>query len=194
MRVILREDMPNLGEAGEVVDVKRGYARNYLIPRKLAMEATEGNLKTFEHIARARENRAEKLKGDAEGVAESLAGVTIHIEVEVGEEDQLYGSVTSQMIADELEEKGFEVERRNILLPTPIKELGEHEVAIHLHRDVEPVIKVSVVKRTEEEEGAQVVDPSVVGELEPEEVTGAAEETEEEAGSEAGETGEGETP
>ncbi|MFO7768440.1 MAG: 50S ribosomal protein L9 [bacterium] len=187
MRVILREDMPNLGEAGEVVDVKRGYARNYLIPRKLAMEATEGNLKTFEHIAGAREKRAEKLKGDAESMAEKLAGQELHLEVEVGEEDQLYGSVTSQMIVDELHEKGFEVERRNVLLPAPIKELGTHEVPIHLHRDVEPVIKVSVVKRAEEEEGTQAVDPSVVGELEPEEVTETPAPEEEAAGGGAGE-------
>ncbi len=181
MRVILREDMPNLGDAGEVVDVKLGYARNYLIPRKLAMEATEGNLKTFEHMSRARETRAEKLKGDAESVAEKLAGTVLRIEVEVGEEEQLYGSVTSQMIVDELEGMGFEVERRNVLLPAPIKELGEHEVAIHLHREVEPVIKVLVEKRAEEEESAQVVDPSVVGELEPEEAAGPEEGQEETA-------------
>lgn len=152
MQIILREDMPSLGEAGDVVDVKPGYARNYLIPRKLAMEANEGNLKTFKDIARACESRAVKARGDAEEVASRLARVVLKMEVEVGEEDQLYGSVTSQMIVDRLAEAGFEVERRFVLLPTPIKELGTHEVGIHLFKDVEPAIRVVVEKKEEEEE------------------------------------------
>ena len=152
MRIILREDIPSLGDAGEVVDVKRGYARNYLIPRKLAMEATPGNLKTYEDIARARESRMEKATADAEETASRLVQVSLEMEVEVGEEDQLYGSVTSQMIADALQEKGFEVERRNVLLSAPIKELGTHEVGIHLLKGVEPKIRVVVEKKVEEEE------------------------------------------
>lgn len=152
MKVILREDLPNLGEAGDVVEVKPGYARNYLIPNKLAMEATEGNLKTFKDIARALEARSEKEQEDAEDLSGKLAGVELTIRVEVGEEDQLYGSVTSQMIVDALEEKGFDIKRRHVLLKSPIKELGIFEVPIHLHREVEPTVRVIVEKRIEEEE------------------------------------------
>ncbi len=152
MRVILREDLPNLGEAGDVVDVKPGYARNYLIPNKLAMEATKGNLKTFKDIARALEARSEKERADAGELADKLAGVVLTITVEVGEEEQLYGSVTSQMIVDALEEEGFQIKRRQVLLNDPIKELGTFDVPIHLHRKVEPVVRVVVEKKIEEEE------------------------------------------
>lgn len=154
MRVILREDMPSLGEAGEVVDVKAGYARNFLIPKKLAMEATPGNLKTYKDIARGRESRAEKALSDAQSLESRLAGTILDFRVEVGDEDQMYGSVTAQMIVDALEEKGFEIERRYVLLKAPIKELGTHEVAVHLYKDVEPVVTVVVEKKVEEEEEA----------------------------------------
>jgi len=154
MRVILREDMPSLGEAGEVVDVKPGYARNFLIPKKLAMEATPGNLKTYKDIARGREARAEKALADAQSLETRLGGTMLDFRVEVGEEDQMYGSVTAQMIVDALEEKGFQIERRYVLLKAPIKELGTHEVAIHLYKDVEPLVTVVVEKKVEEEEEA----------------------------------------
>ena len=151
MRVILREDLPNLGEAGDVLDVKPGYARNYLIPRKLAMEATEGNLKTYRDIARAREARSEKELADAQSLEQRLTGTVLTASVEVGEEEQLYGSVTAQMIVDMLAEKGIEVERRQVMLKAPIKELGNFEVPIRLYREVEPSITVVVEKRVEEE-------------------------------------------
>lgn len=152
MRVILREDLPNLGEAGEVVEVKPGYARNYLIPKKLAMEATEGNLKTYRDIARAREARAEKALSDASELQRQLAGLVLRFPVEVGEEDQLYGSVTIQMIVDELDGEGIHVERRQVLLKAPIKELGAFEVPIRLHKHVEQNITVVVEKKVEEVE------------------------------------------
>lgn len=152
MRVILREDLPNLGEAGDVVDVKPGYARNYLIPHKLAMEATKGNLKTFRDIARASESRSEKEKADAEVLAVKLAGLILTMAVEVSEEDLLYGSVTSQMIVDCLAEEGFDIKRRQVLLKSPIKEIGTFDVSIRLHREVEPAIRVIVEKHVEEEE------------------------------------------
>ena len=152
MRVILREDLPNLGEAGDVVDVKPGYARNYLIPHKLAMEATKGNLKTFRDIARAQETRSEKEKASAEVLAVKLAGLIVPMAVEVSEEEQLYGSVTSQMIVDYLAEEGFEIKRRQVLLKSPIKEIGTFDVPIRLHREVEPAIRIIVEKHVEEEE------------------------------------------
>lgn len=154
MRVILREDLPNLGEAGDVVEVKPGYARNYLIPNKLALEATEGNLKTFRDIARALETRSEKERAESEVLAEKLDGLVITIPVEVGEEDQLYGSVTSQMIVDALGEEGFEIKRRLVMLDNPIKELGTFDIPIRLHREVEPAVRLVVEKHVEEEEEA----------------------------------------
>ncbi len=158
MKVILREDLQHLGEAGEVVEVKPGYARNYLIPNKLAMEATEGNLKTFKDIARAAEARSEKMRADSESLADRLTGIQLHIEVEVGEEDQLYGSVTSQMIVDTLADEGIEVPRRQILLDAPIKELGTFEIPVRLHREVQPTVTVHVEKKAEEEEEAAGVE------------------------------------
>jgi len=153
MRVILREDIQKLGEAGDIVTVKRGYARNYLIPNKLALEATEGNLKTFKDIARARETRSEKEKGDAEVLAQKLAAVRLVISVEVSDEDQLYGSVTSQIVSDALAVEGIDIERRLIGLSSPIKELGSFDVPIRLHREVEPTIKVVVERSTDGEAG-----------------------------------------
>lgn len=164
MKVILREDLPNLGEIGDVVEVKPGYARNYLIPNKLAMEATEGNLKTFKDIARAKESRSEKEIADAESVASRLTGVEVTITVEVGEEDQLYGSVTAQMLVDALAEQGVELERRLILLKSPIKELGVFEVPVRLHREVEHMLRVNVEKRIEEEEEGAVLEEGAVEE------------------------------
>jgi large subunit ribosomal protein L9 len=188
MRVILREDIPNLGEAGDVVTVKRGYARNYLIPNKLALEATEGNLKTFKDISRARDARFEKERGDAEILAEKLAGVRLVIQVEVGEEDHLYGSVTSQMIRDALTDEGFEIERRLIQLPTPIKELGTFDIPIRLHREVEPTIQVIVERTTDEEVGA--VDWEAAVEAEEAREAREAREAEEAAAAEAAEAAE----
>jgi len=158
MRVILREDLPNLGDAGDVVEVKPGYARNYLIPKKLAMEATEGNLKTYQDIARAREARAEKALEDAGDLQQQLAGMVLTFQVEVGEEDHLYGSVTIQMIVDGLAAEGIEVERRQVLLKSPLKELGTFEVPIRLLKEVEPSITVVVEKKVEEMEEALPLD------------------------------------
>jgi len=189
MRVILREDIPKLGEAGEVVTVKRGYARNYLIPNKLALEATEGNLKTFKDINRAREARSEKERGDAEITARKLAAAKVVVQVEVGDEGQLYGSVTSQMIRDSLAEDGIEIERRLIQLASPIKELGTFDIPIRLHRDVEPTIQV-VVEGTDGET-ATVDWEAAVEAVEAEEAKEASEELETEAAVvEAPDTGE----
>jgi large subunit ribosomal protein L9 len=146
MRVILREDMQNLGEAGDVVEVKSGYARNYLIPNKLAMPANQGNLKTYQDIARGREKKAEKALADASDLGTRLSGIELRFKVEVGTEEQLYGSVTAQMIVEALAARGLTVERRLVNLKAPIKELGTFEVPIHLHKQVEPVIKVLVEK------------------------------------------------
>jgi large subunit ribosomal protein L9 len=146
MEVILRETVENLGRRGEVVKVADGYARNYLLPRKLALPATEGNKKHVERERKIVEAREADEKGQAEGIAARLAAVDISIPRRVGETDALYGSVTSADIADYLRTKGFEIDRRKLILPEPIKMLGEHAVPLKLHREVTVPLKVKVVK------------------------------------------------
>ncbi len=146
MEIILRETVDNLGKRGEVVKVADGYARNYLLPRKLALPATEGNKK---HVGRERkimEGREADEKGQAEGIAARLSAIDIIIVRRVGETDQLYGSVTSGDIADFLKGKGFEIDRRKLILPEPIKTIGEHTVPLKLHREVTVPLKVKVAK------------------------------------------------
>ena len=146
MEVILRETVDNLGKRGEVVKVADGYARNYLLPRKLALPATEGNKKHVERERKIVEVREAEEKGQAESIAARLAAVDITIARRVGETEALYGSVTSGDIADYLRTKGFEVDRRKLILPEPIKTLGEHGVPLKLHREVTVPLKVKVVK------------------------------------------------
>ena len=146
MEVILREHVDNLGRRGEIVKVADGYARNYLLPRKLALPATEGNK---QHVARERrimEAREAEERARAEGAAARIGSVALTIARRVGETDQLYGSVTASDIADLLKEKGFEIDRRKLILPEPIKALGEHLVPLKLHREVTVQLKVAVVK------------------------------------------------
>jgi large subunit ribosomal protein L9 len=146
MEIILRLDVQHLGRAGEVVKVKDGYARNYLLPKGLAYPATEGNRKrvTFEadRLARLRETE----KQSAEGEAAKLAGVSLTFPMKVGEEDKLYGSVTASDIQRRLEEQGIHVDKRKIDLPEPIRSLGEFRVGIKLHAEVRPELTVVVVK------------------------------------------------
>jgi large subunit ribosomal protein L9 len=146
MEVILREHVEKLGERGQIVKVADGYARNYLLPRKLALPATEGNRRHVERERQIVEAREALEKGQAEGVAARLTTVDITIARRVGETDQLYGSVTTADIADFLKEKGFEVDRRKLILPEPIKAIGEHTVPLKLHREVTVPLKVTVVK------------------------------------------------
>ena len=146
MEVILREHVDNLGKRGEIVKVADGYARNYLLPRKLALPATDGNRRHVERERKIVEARESQEKAQAEAIAARLAAVDITIARRVGETDQLYGSVTSADIADFLKEKGFELDRRKLILPEPIKAIGDHEVPLKLHREVTVPLKVHVVK------------------------------------------------
>ena len=150
MEVILREHVEHLGKRGEIVKVSAGYARNYLLPRKLALPATDGNKKHVERERRIMESREADEKGQAQVIASRLAAVDITIARRVGDTEQLYGSVTAADIADYLEAKGFEIDRRKLILPEAIKSIGEHDVPLKLHRDVVATVKVSVVA-----EGAQ---------------------------------------
>ncbi|PYR09872.1 MAG: 50S ribosomal protein L9 [Acidobacteria bacterium] len=151
MEVILREHVDNLGRRGEVVKVADGYARNYLLPRKLALLATEGNKKVIERERVKFEAHELEEKNVAEAIAERMANVAIEISRKVGETEVLYGSVTSGDIADSLMSKGMEIDRRKIALQEPIKKLGEFDVPIKLHRDVTTHVKVRVVAEGEPE-------------------------------------------
>jgi len=149
MEVILRADVPKLGHRGEVVNVAEGYARNYLLPRKIAVAATAGNKKVIEQEKVASVRREVTDKTQAEQLAKMLADVTVVVARKAGEEDQLYGSVTSIDVAEALQAKGYNVDRRKIQLEDPIRTLGEFQVPLRLHRDVEAAVKLQVVRETE---------------------------------------------
>jgi len=146
MKLILRQDYEPLGEAGNIVNVKPGFARNFLIPKGLAMLANGKNLKKFENDKKQMFWRQEKEKRQSEELAKTLENVSCTITVQVGEEDKMFGSVTSQNIAEALESQGYTIDRRKIVLDEPIKSLGIYSVPIKLHTDVEAKVKVWVVK------------------------------------------------
>ena len=145
--VLLREDIDNLGARGEIVRVKAGYARNYLLPRKLAVQATAGNVKQIESERGALMKREATERAAAEGQAGLMGALALNFERKVGEHGILYGSVTSMDIAEALREKGYEIDRRRITLREPIKETGEFSVGIKLHREV--IVEVPVVVMAE---------------------------------------------
>jgi large subunit ribosomal protein L9 len=152
MDVLLCEDVDNLGQRGQVVRVRAGYGRNYLLPQKLAIEATTGNKRMIEEQRRVLAKREAREKTSAEGEASNLDGLELRFDRRVGEHGILYGSVTALDVAEALKEKGYTIERRKIGLREHIKEVGEYDVVIKLHRDVTPTIKVKVVKEGVEEE------------------------------------------
>jgi large subunit ribosomal protein L9 len=145
MEVILREHVDNLGRRGDVVKVAEGYARNYLLPRKLALAVTEANKRQIDREKKVAEVREAHEKQQADALAERLSQVEIEIPRRVGEHDTLYGSVTSADIAHALEGKGFQIEKRKIQLQDPLKALGETTVPVRIHRDVTAQVKVKVV-------------------------------------------------
>ncbi len=146
MEVILREDVAHLGRIGEIVKVKNGYARNYLIPHGKAYPATKGNKRQVEFEDARRMKRLELEKGEAEAFAARLADVTLAFTAKTGDGDRLFGSITTADIADKLAEAGHQVDRRHIELHEPIKVIGEHRIGIRLHMDVKPEIVVTVTK------------------------------------------------
>jgi len=146
MQIILQEDVEKLGARGQLVDVAEGYARNFLLPRKLALEATPGNLKRLEKMRAVFAKKEATEKESAQTLAELLATVTVTLTRKAGENDQLFGSVTSADIADALAAQGYNVEKRKIALTDPIKLVGEYEVPVKLHREVSANLKVKVQK------------------------------------------------
>lgn len=144
MEVILREDVKGTGRAGELVKVKPGYARNFLLPQGLAFEATAGNRKRIEAESKSRNARIAQERSEAEAQAAKLSNVTISLTRKAGEGDRLFGSITAQDIADALAAKGHAVDKRKIELEHPIKTVGEHTVPVQLHHDVTAQLKITV--------------------------------------------------
>jgi len=148
MEVILREHVEHLGNLGDVVKVAAGYARNYLLPRKLALAVTDNNKRQIDREKKIAEARDMEEKAQAEAIAQRLTQLDIEISRRVGEHDALYGSVTSQDIAQALKDKGFDIDKRKIALADPLKALGETMVPVKIHRDVTAQIKVKVVAQS----------------------------------------------
>jgi len=146
MKIILKQDEPKLGSVGDVLTVKDGYARNFLIPRGIAVAANKSNLSVLEQDMKALELKKNKDKRVAEKFAEKLASASITAKVKAGEEDKIFGSVTTQDIAELLKEKGFDIDRKKIELAEPIKQLGVFQIPLKLHQDVEAKIKLWVIK------------------------------------------------
>ncbi len=199
MRVILTADVDSVGKMGEITEVKDGMARNFLIPQKLAIRATPGNIKVWEQKSNIIQKREDELRTQAQGFASNLDGASVTITVKVGEENKMFGSVTSQNISDSLKEIGHEVSRKSIDLDSPIKEIGTHDIKVKLYQEVvanitvevegidangnkveiipepEPVAEVEVEAQTEEETEAPEVE-AAASEPEQEEASEEAEE------------------
>ncbi len=173
MKVILRADVENLGSLGDVVTVKPGYGRNYLLPQGLAMLASPANVRVFEQERKKLQARRDALRAEALGLQERLERLQIVIPMHVGENEKLYGSVTTTMIGDAIASEGFDIDRRRILLEAPIRSLGYHPVRVRLHSDIIAMVPVKVIsdqKReepdpqsqlTEEEKAALAVDEAL---------------------------------
>lgn len=146
MEIILREDIDKLGHRGQVVKVAAGYARNFLLPQKLAVAATEGNKKIVEQERQSHLRRETKVQGEAQELAKMMGSLEVTIAQKAGENDHLFGSVTTADIAAALEKQGYTIDRKKILLDEPIKTLGDYKVAVRLHKDVSVDVPVHVVK------------------------------------------------
>lgn len=149
MEVILREDIDKLGSRGQVIKVAAGYARNYLLPKRLAVAATEANKKIVEQERQAHLRKEVKLQSEAQDLGKLMQGTVLEIAAKAGENDQLFGSITAKDVAEALEARSFTVDRRKIVLEEPIRMLGEHKVTVRLHRDVSTEVTVNVVRAGE---------------------------------------------
>ncbi len=146
MKVILKQDFEKLGKIGDSVSVKDGYAMNFLIPNHIAMKATESNLRVLDEIKKQKESKLKKEIAEAEKHAAGLGKLTLEIKANAGEDEKIFGSVTAQIISETLIQKGFNIDKKNILLEEPIKKLGIFTVDVKLHNNVKTSIKVWVVK------------------------------------------------
>ena len=168
MKLILRADVENLGNLGDVVNVRPGYGRNFLLPQGLAMVASDANLKVFELERKKLQERMDALRADAQAVCARLEALEVVIPMHVGENDKLYGSVTTTMIGDAILAQGVEVDRRRILLDAPIRALGDFEVRVRLHADVVANLQVKVISDHQpvEEEAAEAPEAEAAPETE----------------------------
>ena len=148
MKVILREDLDNLGKCGDVIEVKAGFGRNYLLPRNLAIPATKGNLKSIGEVTTQKDLRDKKYRREAERIKDRIEKISCTAEVNVGEEDKMFGSITSAIIVGLLKEEGVEIDRRKIMLDEPIKNLGVYTVPVKIAPDVVANLKLWVVKKS----------------------------------------------
>lgn len=146
MKVILKEDVKNLGNMGQIVNVAGGFARNYLVPRGLAIEASAKNMKSLQHEQKIIQEKAKKVKESMHEFAERLSKITLTVKAKAGEEGKLFGAVTSMDIADHLKQQGIEIDRKKIFLDEPIKRLGTHSVMIHLHPGIDSQITLQVIE------------------------------------------------
>jgi len=146
MQIILQEDVEKVGTRGQLVEVREGYARNFLLPKKLALEATPGNLKRLEKMRAAFAKKTAVEKESAQKLAELLASVSLTLSRKAGENDQLFGSVTSGDISEALAAQGYNIEKRKIVLTDPIKLVGEYDIPVKLHREVSATVKLTVKK------------------------------------------------
>jgi large subunit ribosomal protein L9 len=181
MEVILKREVPRLGDRGDVVRVAEGFARNFLFPKELAIPATSGSKKNIKEMKAAAERDAARLKGDAEKLASVLQSLNIKIVARAGDSNQLFGSVTSRDIAAELEKQGYALDRHKIFLDRPIRLVGDHEVMIHLHRDIDVklLVKVRAEGREDEEitaKAAPVEEEVASAEVEKDKVEAAEDE------------------
>jgi len=145
MKVFLREDVRNLGKIGEIVNVSDGYARNFLFPKKMAVEANTKNIKEFEHQKRVIQEKVTKIREASRSVAEKLSALTLTIKAKAGEEDKLFGSVTNMDISEALKAEGFDIDKKKITMEEPIRRLGLHPVEVKVHPEMSATVKVNVV-------------------------------------------------
>ncbi|MBU0712094.1 50S ribosomal protein L9 [bacterium] len=146
MRIILLQDFESLGNAGEQIDVKDGYARNFLFPKGLALKADKNSIKRFQEMARLKDKKKDRALKQSRELAEKLQAISLTVPVQVGEEDRVFGAVTSIEIAQQLKDKGYDIDKRQIILEEPIKALGIFEIPIKLHSEITASIKLWVIK------------------------------------------------
>jgi large subunit ribosomal protein L9 len=145
MKVILKEDVRNIGTMGQIVDVADGYARNFLVPKGLAVDANVKNIRALEHAKKTIQEKAKKIRGQAQELSDKIANMTIMIKAKSGEEGKLFGSVTSMDIAEQMKNQGIDIDKKKIVIEEPIKRLGSYSVGIKLHSDVITQVTLQVV-------------------------------------------------
>ncbi len=146
MKVILREDVKNIGSMGQIIDVADGFGRNYLVPRGLAVEANTKNIKSLEHEKKVIQEKAKKIRNQAQDLAGKISNTTLVIKAKAGEEGKLFGSVTTMDIAEQLKKEGFDIDKKKISMEEPIKRIGSHAVKIKIHPEIATEVKVQVIE------------------------------------------------